>query len=83
MYTVSGDVRFQGEPQQLYAESMGGEVSIDGSSSSIKAKNVTLGLCGRGPGICQETCELIINGETHEAVPIDVKEMYRQKILGK
>jgi hypothetical protein len=43
VYTVSGDVRFQGEPQQLYAESMGGEVSIDGNSSSIKAKT------GKGP----------------------------------
>jgi DUF4097 and DUF4098 domain-containing protein YvlB len=43
VYTVSGNVRFEGEPQQLYAESMGGEVSIEGNSSSIKAKT------GKGP----------------------------------
>lgn len=43
VYSVSGDVRFEGEPQQLYAESMGGAVSIEGSSASIKAKT------GKGP----------------------------------
>ena len=53
------------------------------SANLTPSDPVTLGLCGRGAGICQETCELIVNGETHEAVPIDVKEMYRQKILGK
>ena len=43
VYTETGNVRFEGEPQQLYAESMGGEVSIEGNSSSIKAKT------GKGP----------------------------------
>lgn len=43
VYTVSGDVTFEGNPKQLYAESMGGEVSITGESRSIRAKT------GKGP----------------------------------
>jgi hypothetical protein len=43
VYTVTGDVRFEGSPKQLYAESMGGEVSISGTSASIRAKT------GQGP----------------------------------
>ena len=50
--------------------------------SSVIAENVTLGAMGRGDAIVQETCALTLNGVEHEGVPIDVKEMYRQKILG-
>jgi len=43
VYTVTGDVRFSGNPRQLYAESIGGEVRISGESRSIRAKT------GNGP----------------------------------
>ena len=43
VYTVTGNVKFAGNPKQLYAESMGGEVSITGESASIRAKT------GQGP----------------------------------
>ena len=43
VYSVTGDVTFDGSPEQLYAESMGGEVMITGESSSIRAKT------GKGP----------------------------------
>lgn len=43
VYSLTGDVIFEGSPKQLYAESMGGAVSISGSSSSVRAKT------GKGP----------------------------------
>jgi hypothetical protein len=50
--------------------------------STVTAENVTLGRMGRGDFIVQTTCELTLNGVSHQGVPVDVKEMYRQKILG-
>ena len=50
--------------------------------SSVVAQNVTLGQMGRGDFIVQATCDFNLNGESHKGVPLDVKELYRQKILG-
>ena len=50
--------------------------------SSVTSEDVVLGEMGRGAAIVQLTCSLDLNGVTQTAVPIDVKEMYRQKILG-
>ncbi len=50
--------------------------------SSIVAEDVTMGTMGRGEAIVQTTCSLELNGREFETVPIDVKEMYRQRILG-
>ena len=50
--------------------------------SSIEARNVTLGEMGRGDFIVQSTCQFELEGVQHEGVPVDVKEMYRLKILG-
>ncbi|MDF1798722.1 MAG: CotH kinase family protein [Planctomycetota bacterium] len=50
--------------------------------SSVVAKNVTLGELGLGTEIVQETCSFSLDGESVAGVPLDVKELYRQKILG-
>lgn len=50
--------------------------------SSVIAKNVTFGEMGLGHQIVQATCDFIIEGETIEGVPLDVKALYAQKILG-
>ena len=50
--------------------------------SSIDARDIRIGDVGLGPAIVQETCELTLNGESIAGVPLDVKELYRQKILG-
>jgi hypothetical protein len=50
--------------------------------STIIADKITLGEVGRGPHIVQLTCELVLEGNRIRGVEIDVKEMYRLKILG-
>ena len=50
--------------------------------STIRARNLTIGSAGLGEHIVQETCTLIRDGESIPGVPLDVKELYRQKILG-
>jgi hypothetical protein len=51
-------------------------------SSSIVARDVTVGETGLGVYIVQEGCELVLDGETFPGVPLDVKALYDQKILG-
>ena len=50
--------------------------------SSIIGQDLVLGEVGLGPHIVQEGCELVLDGETFPGEPLDVKELYRQKILG-
>ncbi len=50
--------------------------------SSVVAKNVILHDMGLGDQIVQATCDFSLNGQSFEGVPLDVKELYRQKILG-
>jgi len=50
--------------------------------SSIVGRGVKIGEAGLGEAIVQEGCELVLNGEVVPGVPLDVKELYRQKILG-
>ena len=52
-------------------------------ASSIDARRVELGQMGLGASIVQDTCSLTVDGVAAETQPIDVKEMYRRKILGK
>ena len=49
---------------------------------TIVARNVELGDMGRGDYLIQTGCSLELNGRDAEVVPVDVKEMYRRKILG-
>ena len=51
-------------------------------ASSIIADDIQLGNIGRGPHIVQLTCELVLEGQRVRGVEVDVKEMYRLKILG-
>jgi hypothetical protein len=51
--------------------------------STVVAKNVTFGTMGLGTEIVQATCGFSLDGQSVEGVPLDVKELYRQKILGK
>ncbi len=51
-------------------------------ASTVTAKNVTFGEVGLGEQIVQATCGYTIDGLTIEGIPLDVKELYRQKILG-
>lgn len=50
--------------------------------STIVAKNVRFGEMGLGEQIVQATCSFSIDGQLLKGVPLDVKELYRQKILG-
>lgn len=48
VYSVTGDVRIDGEARELYAETMAGRVDITGSSSSVKAKTANGPITFRG-----------------------------------
>ena len=50
--------------------------------SSVIADQITLGEMGRGPHIVQLACELVLEGERIDGVELDVKALYREKILG-
>ena len=79
VYSVSGDVRFEGEPQQLYAESMGGEVSIEGNSASIKAKT------GKGPITFRGTADDVTLKTVGGRITIDgpsVRRGYFESVTG-
>ena len=51
-------------------------------SSRARARDVTLGSMGRGEAIVQEGCSLLLNGRNVPGEELDVKELYRQKVLG-
>lgn len=79
VYSVSGDVRFEGDPQQLYAESMGGEVSIDGNSASIKAKT------GKGPITFRGTADDVTLKTVGGRITVDgptLKRGYFESVTG-
>ena len=52
-----------------------------GSSRAI-ARNVTMSNLGLGEALVQEGCSLLLNGRNMPSEVLDVKELYRQKVLG-
>ncbi len=50
--------------------------------SSVIANEIAIGESGRGPHIVQLPCKLILDGQPIRGELLDVKELYRQKILG-
>ncbi|MGH7571684.1 MAG: DUF4097 family beta strand repeat-containing protein [Gemmatimonadota bacterium] len=49
VYSVTGGIRIEGSPRQLYAESMGGDIVVDAAAPSIRAKTAggTISFRGR------------------------------------
>ncbi len=39
VYSVTGEIRIEGSPRQLFAESMGGDVAVEASAASARAKS--------------------------------------------
>jgi hypothetical protein len=50
LYSVNGPIRVRGQMRQVYAESMGGNVDLDVSAPSIRAKNGSGSVVVRGSG---------------------------------
>jgi len=51
-------------------------------TSRVVARNVSFGEMGRGQAIVQQGCSLLLNGRNMPGEELDVKQLYRQKVLG-
>jgi DUF4097 and DUF4098 domain-containing protein YvlB len=68
VYSVTGDVRVEGSPREVYAETMAGKVDILGSSSSVRAKTANGSITFRGES--DDVSLNTVSGKLTVAVPL-------------